>query len=92
MQLLRPGNPGVYASLRCAEDEAALVIVNLSRAAVSDYGLSAGQSCLAGRGEGFLLLGEGDLIQPEIDPSGGIDDYAPLAVLPPQSSTIVLFE
>ncbi len=92
MQLLRPGNPGVYAALRCADDEAALVIVNLSRAAVSDYGLSAGQSCLAGRGAGVLLLGEGDLIQPDLDGDGGLAGYAPLAVLPPQSSTIILFE
>ncbi len=92
MQLLRPGNPGVYASLRCAEDEAALVVVNLARAAVSDYGLSAGQSCLAGRGEGLLLLGEGDLVQPNLGSEGGLEDYAPLAVLPPQSSTIVLFQ
>ncbi len=93
MQLLRPGNPGVYAALRCADDEPALVIVNLSRTEVSDYSLSAGQSCLGRAGRGRPAAGRG---RPESSPTwtgdGGLEGYAPLAVLPPQSSTIVLFE
>ena len=91
MQLLPTGSDGVYSFLRCGEDEAVLVLVNLSREAVADYGLAAAASCLAGMAGPELLLGAGPVTGPELDSEGGFSGYRPLAVLPAQSSTLMRF-
>ena len=59
MQLLPTRDDGVYSFLRCGQEEAVLVLVNLSGEAVTDYGLSAAASCLAGMAGPDLLLGTG---------------------------------
>jgi hypothetical protein len=46
MDLLTSSHPGVFASLRVSEDEAILVIINLTGARVSDYRLSVSRSHL----------------------------------------------
>ncbi len=59
LTLLATGNPGVYGILRTGESETILVLVNLTKAAVSDYALSLDTTALAeGAYQLESLLGE----------------------------------
>jgi glycosidase len=58
MDLVTSSHPGVFASLRLSDEEAILVIVNLTAAQVSDYRLSAsGSHLLPGRYSTESLIG-----------------------------------
>lgn len=80
----------VYSFVRQSDSETLLVVINLSNAAVSDYGLTLKQGLSASQ-QGSLIEGTGDLAQPQIDANGGFSNYLPLAQLPPDSLTIIRF-
>jgi alpha-amylase len=90
MQLVAGTDRRVYSFLRYGEGEAVLVVVNLSGEAVEDYALYAPESALRGGLTARLLLGEGEAVAPALDALGGFAGYAPLDVLPPLSSTLIL--
>jgi glycosidase len=79
-------NPAVFAMLRASQNEAVLIVVNLSQDAVSDYALSAAASSVtAGEYRAVPMLGEGDPSILVIDAQGGFSNYQPLPALPQQS-------
>lgn len=89
IQLVTSSDRGIYACLRYAEGEALLVVVNLSREAISGYTLSAPETLLRGDLSADLLLGTGQAAAPAIDKQGGFVDYVPLDTLPPQSTFVI---
>jgi glycosidase len=88
-------NPTVFAMLRTSQEEAVLIIVNLSKDAVSDYGLSVAASPVkAGEYHAVSMLrpvgaGEGTPPHLTIDAQGGFSNYTPLSTLPPQSYLVL---
>jgi glycosidase len=83
-------NPAVFAMLRVSQEEAVLIVVNLSQDAVSDYALSAAASAVtAGEYRAVPMLGEGDPSILVIDAQGGFSNYQPLPALPPQSYLVL---
>jgi glycosidase len=79
----------VYSFLRRSEEETLLVVLNLSGEAISDYGLTLEQGGLSGMAT--LVRGDGELMQPELDPDGGFASYLPLAEIAPFSLTVIQF-
>jgi glycosidase len=90
MALVEGGSNKVYAFLRYLDDEAVLVVVNLSSEPVEEYGLALEGGPLGGAVSAVLLLGEGEVSAPAMNAVGGFDGYKPLPALPPRSSTMVL--
>jgi alpha-amylase len=83
---VKTDNSEVYAALRVSKEEAALIIVNLSQDAVSDYGLTVASSNVKpGDYRVVPMLGEGEPANLTIDAQGGFANYQPLPTLPPQS-------
>ena len=85
------GATPVFAALRALGDEVILVLVNLSDAAVKEYGLSAASSPLKGALTPQVLLGDGAFAPLTVDAQGGFSDYKPLAELPAGAIVVVRF-
>ena len=79
----------VYSVLRFTDDEALLVVVNLSGEPVTDYALTLKSGPLTGAPAASLLWGTGEVIAPAVNAAGGFDAYRPLAVLAPHGSYVV---
>lgn len=88
-EVLKGGNVSVYSILRYTEDETLLIVVNLSPAAVTDYGVTLSMGSLVDGIDATLLFGEGTVAAPVITEMGGFEDYKPLDSLPPQSSFVI---
>lgn len=97
IQLLKTGDPAVYASLRSHEDDLLLVIVNLSGEAIADYGLGLGQAVLTDGAYAAEILFDGG---PAAGPAarriegptaidGVFEAYRPFAELPPYRTYII---
>jgi len=80
--LIDAGNKSVYAVLRVSEGETALVLINLGKTEVSDYGLNLAKSPLNGTYTTASLLGDGPFGNLVADGQGGFKSYKPLASLP----------
>ncbi len=89
MMILESGDPGVYAFLRFTEEEAILVVINLTTETISGNTLNLDASPLSGQITPTLLLGEGEVAAPTLNEQGGLTDYVPFESLPPQSTFIV---
>jgi glycosidase len=78
----------VFSFVRRSTEETLLVVLNLDDEPVNEYtlNLSAGLA-----GEGSLVEGDGELVQPELNADGGFSDYVPLAELPAYSITLIQF-
>lgn len=86
---VKTGNGRVYAALRYTDNETLLIIVNLSIEEQSEYALTLAEGPLSDPVSATLLMGEGEPTPPVVNETGGFDDYQPLPILPPQSSTII---
>jgi alpha-amylase len=87
---VQTNNSEVFAALRVSEDEAALIVVNLGKDAVNDYGLSAAKSNVKpGNYRAVPMLGAGDPSNLTVDAQGGFAKYQPLPTLPPQSYLVL---
>lgn len=83
--------PDLYAFLRHSDDEVLLVLVNMDEEALTDYQLDLASSPLTSEHRAVMLLGDGDLTEPEVNAEGGFNDFRPLDELGPFSSTIIQF-
>lgn len=83
------GNKSVYAVLRASEGQAILVVANLGKTDVSDYGLTLAKSPLSGTYSAVALLGQGPFESPTVDGQGGFKSYKPLSSLPALSSLVI---
>lgn len=72
----------VLAFIRHSKDETLLVIINLGKDPVTDYGLSLATGPLSGKYRLVPLLGEGKFSAPAVNGQGGFKDYLPLSKLP----------
>jgi alpha-amylase len=95
---LRVGEPSVvyasdnvlYSILRVSQEEAVLVLVNLSGEAITDYWLDLESSGLA---EGSYIpagvMGEGPFAALRVTDEGGFSRYLPVAEVPPYATFIL---
>lgn len=88
--LVESDHDAVYAILRYVEGEAVLVVVNLAVEPVGDYGLTLSAGPLGAVSNVEALLGEGELVVPDVTPGGGFSYYRPLPELPARGSLILL--
>ena len=73
----------VLAFLRSSHEETVLVIINLGKGTVSDYGLTLKEGSLAGTYQASLLYGgEAELPHLAANDQGGFDSYQPLSEMP----------
>ncbi len=79
----------VYSYLRRSSDETVLVVINLSKREITDYGLNLEQSDMSGTYAGGLLMGEGAVAPVVILDEGGFNGYKPIETLPPFSTSII---
>jgi glycosidase len=86
------GNQAVFASLRVSDDEAVLVLINLSSNPVSDYTLNLEGSPLSGEYILAPLLDVGVFSAPTVTAPGGFRNYQPLPELPPYGRFILQFQ
>lgn len=83
-------DPAIYSILRVSQEEAILVLVNLSGDPVSDYWLDLDVSSLVeGTYIPAAIYGEGVFSPLETNDPGGFSEYAPLPSLPPYSTYIL---
>ncbi|MBI2758248.1 MAG: alpha-amylase [Chloroflexi bacterium] len=75
---------GLFASLRFNDQEAVLVLVNLSGISLSDYSLTLDKSSLpAGTYQLSLLLGADSNASFTINADGGFSNFKPISEIPP---------
>ncbi len=90
LSVLTTGSNALYAILRVSQQEALLVLVNLSENPVSSYALSAAQSSLAeGSYTPYPILGAGELSPLTVAASGSFSQYIPLPQIPPYATIIL---
>jgi glycosidase len=83
------GHPTVYAALRASEHEAALILVNLGKDPVTDYGLAWTESPLKGPYQLTPLFGAGEFAPLTVNAQGGVQAYQPVPKLQPYSVAVV---
>ncbi len=90
LSIITTGNSGIYASLRANENETILILANLGDKAISDYGLSLGESMLI-PGEYTLspLLGNGSFTALSVNKNGQFSDFQLLKEVPPYGMYIL---
>ncbi len=79
---------GVYAFLRHDEEEALLIVINLTDSPIGEYRLSLAESSLKASPP-RVVLGDGPAQAPALSAAGGFEGYAPLPLLPPHSLLII---
>jgi glycosidase len=90
LTVVATGNDALYGILRVSQQEAVLVLINLSGETVSDYALSVEASGLAeGNYIPAAILGEGELAPLSTSSTGGFSLYVPLAEIPPYTTFIL---
>jgi hypothetical protein len=79
----------VYAALRSNEDQALLVLINLTGEPVEAYALKLEEAVLKnGTYTIALLLGDGEASPITVE-DGKFSDYVPLEVMPPHSTFVM---
>jgi glycosidase len=84
--------PTVSASLRRADGESVMVMVNLADEPVADVALTLQDGDLCGSPAAGSLLGPTDGHDPTINPSGGFDGYVPVDRLGPRETLVLELE
>lgn len=82
-------NAAVFAFLRHLDGETMLVVVNVSDAAVSDYGLSLDASALRGRHRSAEVLHGASSADLRLNRQGGFRGYQPVETLSPHTGYVV---
>ena len=86
---IEASNANVFVSLRVSQNEAILVIINLSKDPVSDLVLTLDKSALvAGEYRAAPLLGDGPIANLRVSETGGFAKYQPMSTLPGFSGVI----
>lgn len=89
IQLLKTEHTGVYAALRYNEEDALIVLINLTAEPIEAYELKLEEAVL-NNGIFYitLLLGEGEVVPLKVE-GGKFSDYVPLEALPPYSTFVM---
>ncbi len=86
------GNRRVYGALRYTEDEAILILINLSNQDLSEYSIKLNEGPLYGNYRAESLLGNETLMDLTANLAGGFDSYAPLSTLSANGNYVILLE
>jgi glycosidase len=93
VNVVRSDNPGLYTILRLSQgeqDEAVLVLINLSDIPVTNFSLTLQSSKLAaGTYLALPLMGTGPFAELTVTNGGGFTGYRPLAEIPPYATMIL---
>jgi len=90
LNVVGTGSDALYSILRVSENEAVLVLVNLTWKTITDYRLSLIKSSLpGGTWSPAVILGEGYFAPLTIDSGGGFSDYVPIPDIPPYGTYIL---
>jgi len=90
LNILTTGNDSLCGILRISQEEAVMVLVNLTDEPITDYALSVGQSKLAeGSYTPVLILGKGEFTIVMTDSNGGFSQYIPVAEMPAYGTVIL---
>jgi len=90
LSILATGNNSLYGILRVSQQEALLVLINLSREPVTEFALSLEQSGLAeGSYMPVPIMGSGDFTSVLVNSMGGFSEYKPIAEIPPYATIIL---
>jgi len=80
----------LYSILRISEEEAVLVLINLTGESVSDYRLVLEKSSLPeGSYIPLAIFGEGEFNLLSVNSDGGFSEYSPVPVVLPYSTIIL---
>lgn len=95
--VLETGSESVAAWLRTTADRTLLVVANLSDESVADYALDLAAGPLCGAVVPSVVAAMGleagtEPSPPSLTPSGGLDGYRPLRVLPPRIGLVIALE
>jgi glycosidase/outer membrane protein assembly factor BamB len=88
MTLVESSSTRVVSYLRQEDEDILLVVANLDREPISDYGLTT-DAVLPIVTAAEVMFGEGTAVLPRIHSGGGFDAYMPLPVLPPRSVIVI---
>jgi glycosidase len=90
LSVVKATNAALYSILRVSQEEAVLVLVNLTGEPVTDYGLALGESSLAeGSYMPAAILGEGAFTPLSTSSTGGFFLYVPVPEVPPYATFIL---
>lgn len=87
-QALETGISELYAFLRRTDEQTLLVVVNMGDESVDNYGFCLNSGTLV-EGSAQVVLGETAVSSPTLNSNGGFDNYKPIDVLAPYSTTII---
>lgn len=80
----------ILAFLRHRDDQTLLVIINLGDEAITNYTLTLEDSELD-LSSATLIYGDGEVVPPELNDTGGFDAYTPLDDIAPYSTIVIGF-
>jgi len=84
------GNDALYSIIRVSQEEAVLVLINLTGEPVMDYRLTMEDSSLAeGNYTPVAILGKGEFAPLLANSSGGFFQYVPIPEVPPYATFIL---
>ena len=90
LSVVTTGNDALYGILRVSQEEAVLVLVNLTGEPVTDYRLALKESSLAeGNYETLGIVGEGEFAPLPVSSGGGLSHYVPIGEIPPYTTFIL---
>jgi alpha-amylase len=75
-------NLSIMPFLRVSKEETLMVLINMSRDAISGYEISLAQGPLSGTYHVYPVLGEGNLLDLMANENGGFDSYQPGVEIP----------
>jgi alpha-amylase len=90
LSVVAAGSSALYTVLRVSQEEAVLVLVNLTGEPVTDYRLAVQKSSLAeGSYIPAAIMGEGSYGPLSTNASGGFSQYVPVPQVPPYATYIL---
>lgn len=92
LRVIPTGERELFAMLRSDGEHYAMVLVNLGGETVRDVRLSLDAGMPVGAYAAQMLLGDGQPQALTVNATGGFEDYAPLAEIPPHASLILSLE
>jgi glycosidase len=87
-QAVETGISELYAFLRRTDEQTLLVIMNMGDEPLDNYGFCLNTGSLV-EGTAQVVLGETAVSSPTLNSSGGFDNYKPIDILAPYSTTII---
>ncbi len=90
LNVVSTSNNALYSILRVSQEEAVLLLINLSGGPVTDYQLNSESSLLAeGSYSLYAIMGEGEFASLPVTSGGGFSGYVPVAKMPPYATFIL---